>query len=371
MVRLQVWALCAVTTLSMAWSLAAQERPIELKQKSTDELIFQIDSALSDDLARLSHSDLQSVLQLRVGEKQSNAPAMSAEVRLEKQQLLLKPRFPLLVGQAYCVRFRLVKPKVDFSMTLPAATNEQPPAKIEAIYPSSSLIPENTLKFYVHFSEPMRKGDVYRYVQIREVGGDVVELPFLELEQELWSRDSKRLTLLLDPGRIKRGLKPREEMGPIFKPDREYELVVSGEFPDHTGRKIGEDFVKKFRAGQTDEVQPNPKNWQFEIPTSNSREPLSIKFPEPLDHSMLERVIQIESEAGQTIAGKLEILNDQRVWRFVPERAWLAGNYKVVIENTLEDLAGNSIEKVFDVDVFRAPLVTDDQKQTRLPIPIK
>ena len=44
----------------------------------------------------------------------------------------------------------------------------------------------------------------------RQAGWD----PFLELEQELWSGDGRRFTLLFDPGRIKRGLKPREEQGP-------------------------------------------------------------------------------------------------------------------------------------------------------------
>ena len=38
--------------------------------------------------------------------------------------------------------------------------------------------------------------------------GQAVADPFLELDEELWSTDGRRFTLLFDPGRIKRGLKP-------------------------------------------------------------------------------------------------------------------------------------------------------------------
>ena len=55
----------------------------------------------------------------------------------------------------------------------------------------------------------MQRGDIYRYIRLLDDEGIAVELPFLEIEQELWSRDGHRLMLLLDPGRVKRELKPR------------------------------------------------------------------------------------------------------------------------------------------------------------------
>ena len=40
------------------------------------------------------------------------------------------------------------------------------------------------------------------------------------------------------------------------------------------------------------------------------------------------------------------------IWSFVPEKPWAAGRYSLVIDTTLEDLAGNSIGRPFEVDLF-------------------
>ncbi len=57
--------------------------------------------------------------------------------------------------------------------------------------------------------------------------GRKLDVPFLEVGEELWDPTGTRLTLLLDPGRIKRGLKPREDLGPILEAGSEV----------HTGRR--------------------------------------------------------------------------------------------------------------------------------------
>ena len=37
---------------------------------------------------------------------------------------------------------------------------------------------------------------------------------------------------------------------------------------------------------------------------------------------------------------------------FTPDNIWRHGRYQIIIQNTLEDLAGNNIGKPFDVDLF-------------------
>ena len=150
----------------------------------------------------------------------------------------------------------------------------------------------------------MRKGNIYPYLSIREVGGKVVELPFLEIEQEFWSRDSKRLTLLLDPGRVKRGLKPREEMGPILVEGKTYELVVDGKWPDSHGRKLGQDFIKRFKVTAADHSQPDPSKWKVTAPAAGTTEPLVVGFTDSIDHSMLNGSIRVLDSAGKEIEGR-------------------------------------------------------------------
>jgi hypothetical protein len=39
-------------------------------------------------------------------------------------------------------------------------------------------------------------------------------------------------------------------------------------------------------------------------------------------------------------------------WLFTPRQPWADGDYRLVVDTALEDLAGNSIALAFDIDVF-------------------
>lgn len=288
-------------------------------------------------------------------------PAMLGTVSRSGDEIVFQPRFPLRAGAKYNVQVATKDAGKPNNFLVEIPREEIVPTRVEQIYPSSDVLPENTLKFYVHFSAPMRKGDVYRYLQIRQLGGGQVELPFLEIEQEFWSRDSKRLTLLLDPGRIKRGLKPREEMGPIFVKGKTYELVVDGSWPDGNGQPVGKDgkdFVKRFRIAEEDHQQPDPGRWKTKLPRENSKEPLVILFREPLDHSMLQTAIMIVNDQSRAVEGQLGISKNETQWSLTPNAPWRSGTYTIEINSRLEDNVGNSVEKQFDVDVFNKTQTT-------------
>ena len=91
----------------------------------------------------------------------------------------------------------------------PSTTN------VTEVYPSATTLPENLLRFYIHFSAPMAQGQAYQHITLLNDAGKPIESPFHDLKEELWDREGKRFTLYIDPGRIKRGLKPREEARPL------------------------------------------------------------------------------------------------------------------------------------------------------------
>ena len=66
----------------------------------------------------------------------------------------------------------------------------------------------------------MSRGKAYRRVHLLDADGKEVDRAFLELGEELSAPDGKRFTLLIDPGRIKRGLKPRKDLGPVLEQGR-------------------------------------------------------------------------------------------------------------------------------------------------------
>jgi hypothetical protein len=77
-----------------------------------------------------------------------------------------------------------------------------------------------------------------------------------------------------------------------------------------------------------------------------------VRFPEPLDQALLARVIHVTTPAGERIAGSIEIDEQETRWQFRPTEAWKAGEYLLDVATLLEDLAGNSLERPFEVDVF-------------------
>jgi hypothetical protein len=61
-----------------------------------------------------------------------------------------------------------------------------------------------------------------------------------------------RLTLFIDPGRIKRGVLPLEEVGPSLEAGKSYTLVIDREWIDGSGNPLQESFEKTFKVGPPD-----------------------------------------------------------------------------------------------------------------------
>jgi hypothetical protein len=283
-------------------------------------------------------------------------PPMLGTYSLHDTNVRFTPKFPLRPGLSYCVEYfppparEIDSPaRYELVFTIPAAARGEA-AKITAVYPSADVLPENQLRFYVHFSAPMSRGEAYSHLKLLKEDGEPVDLPFLEIGEELWDTSGKRLTLLIDPGRIKRGLKPREESGPVLEDGHKYTLVITAGWRDESGQPLAADFTKKFAAGPPIEKAIDPKEWKIMPPASGTREPLVLRLPRPLDHALLERTINVHDAAGKRVLGEVSITYHERCWFFRPEQPWTAGQHELVIDTTLEDLAGNRIGRAFEVD---------------------
>ena len=80
--------------------------------------------------------------------------------------------------------------------------------------------------------------------------------------------------------------------------------------------------------------------------------PLEVHFPEPLDRALLDRLIGGPgSRTGKVVPGRVSIAGLETTWRFTPESPWRAGKYLLVIGTELEDVAGNSVARPFEVDL--------------------
>jgi hypothetical protein len=287
-------------------------------------------------------------------------PPMLGEYRVMADSLRFEPQFPLEAGLAYRATFQPGQmPGGKKSGERPISALLQRPARrtepttvVAQIYPSASTVPENLLKFYVHFSASMSGGHIYEHIHLLNDAGKPVELPFLEIDEELWNPEMTRLTLFIDPGRIKRGVKPLEEIGPALEQGKSYTLIIDKDWKDGTGSPLKESFRKTFRVGSPDREPPDPARWKVLPPKRDTHDPLTVAFPEPMDHALAQRMIQVRLASGSWMKGEAALEDQEQRWSFVPVETWRAGSYKLTVQTTIEDLAGNNIGKPFEVDVF-------------------
>ena len=94
--------------------------------------------------------------------------------------------------------------------------------------------------------------------------------------------------------------------------------------------------------------------------------PISVTFPEPLDHGLLLRAIGVRRD-GRAVIGEVQVDAHETRWTMTPASPWTPGRYEVIALGILEDLAGNRIGRAFEVDEAHRPASEDDAKVTTVP----
>jgi hypothetical protein len=376
----------ALTVALAAGSCAADETSLRLnghidgKSKTTIEVVgLDADTLAALAKAKMDREHWTALFAVRVvgADADDKAPPLLGSYRIENELLRFEPRFPLAQGVRYRAVFELSRlPGRKDGKAVTADFHQPKPTPkattvIRQAYPTRNKLPENQLKFYLHFSAPMGKGGSYRHIQLLAADGKPIEQPFLELEQELWDRDGKRFTLFIDPGRIKRGLKPREEVGPVLEEGKSYTLVIDRNWTDAEDNPLQHSFRKLFTVGPPDDKPIEPKEWKLAPPAAQTRLALVVRFPKPLDHALLQRLVWVVDAKGTNVSGTIDVAEGETLWRFTPDGPWTAGAYDLVIDKALEDLAGNNVGRPFEVDVF-GPVQSEIKQETvNLPFRIK
>jgi hypothetical protein len=266
------------------------------------------------------------------------------------------PRFPFVPGTRYALVVHepgdALGSWVVCEATLDHPRPTAPGPFVVEIYPTAAEVPLNLLKVYVCFSAPMSEGMAARHIRVlRAVDRLPLDDVFLPAGPELWDPERRRLTLLLDPGRIKRGLVPHEESGYPLREGKQIVVEVSPLFRDATLAGLVTSAVRKYRVGPPVRTRVDPARWQLRSPGPGSSDALVVAFDRPLDHALLGHCLRVVDPHGDPVAGAAMIGSEERQWSFTPERPWVPGEHMLRIESKLEDLAGNSLARVFDRDL--------------------
>lgn len=219
------------------------------------------------------------------------------------------------------------------------------------IAPAFEVLPANHLKFYLHFPGPMERGEVFRHLRLVEIdasGREVGEVPEPFREVELWDETFTRLTLWFHPGRQKPGVNLNVEIGPILEESKCYRLEVSGDWHDESGKALGETVALSFLAGPADQEQPEPMKWKIAVEGGLVR----VTTDGPLDpESLRKRVVVRRAGEEENLAVRMESDAGGVTMRFDPPLA--PGRYHLLVDPQLEDLAGNSVARPFNVDLTK------------------
>lgn len=234
-----------------------------------------------------------------------------------------------------------------------------PPRTSVEIYPTADRVPENLLRAYLVFDRPMAAGESRTHLHLVDDRRREVPEAFLFLEEELWDPSGRRLTVLFDPGRIKRGLRANVEEGPPLSAGRRYQLIVDAGWRDASGRALGSDVSRTYLVTAADREPPSVERWIVRAPVAGSRLPLRVDFPEAFDRALLSSALAVSAPGGRRWPGAIEVAPGERTWLFTPNRPWQPGPYELAISTELEDVAGNSLRRVFDADLLRAPADAD------------
>jgi hypothetical protein len=354
---------CLVAGAFCSATLASEGRLI-LPTEANSNVEFVLQSERTDVLP----SD---VLQVFVGSRDvccDGKSPIAGSYRVEKRRVTFDPAFDFVEGQNYTVMTRDMNAaneidRVLTGFTVQSAGNEASP-EVVAIFPSGTEIPENTLRFYIHFSAPMKPGVSGDYIKLLDENGVPDSAAFMKFKQELWSEDRMRLTLLMDPGRIKRGLTQNLALGPALLEGHRYSLVIEEGWPRATSGQKSPRFEKSFSVSKALRKLPDTALWNIEPPRELSRDSLVIHFDRPFDHQLAQRGITVLDENGQVISGTASVNNHENSWRFDPESIWTTETVRVVVDARLEDVAGNNLRELLDHSVGTDVAVIDQKTIT-------
>jgi hypothetical protein len=293
-----------------------------------------------------------------------DVPALLGSYAVESGVLVFHPAFPLSPGVHYRAIFH---PPGGAAVE---STFDGPPrdttrrTRVEHVYPSGDIIPANQLRLYLYFSSPMSRGEADRRVHVLDENGTALKGVFLPGE-ELWDPGFQRLTMTFDPGRIKRGLTSNMAMGSPITEGKRYTLVIDADWPDARGIPMVEAFRKPFRGGPAQRTAPDPTQWRITLPKAGSAGVLIVDFPSAMNYPLALRMIQVAGGQG-SVPGAVELERQETRWRFTPTSLWKPGDYRLIVDSRIEDVAGNHIGQLFDTDMSARPSESSTPKTVSL-----
>ncbi|HWD23944.1 MAG TPA: hypothetical protein VG368_00625, partial [Acidimicrobiales bacterium] len=196
-------------------------------------------------------------------------PPMAGKLVREGDELCFVPRFAFVEGTTYAV----VVEGVTAALLLRPRPRRPATTEVLEIYPTTTEVPCNLLRLYVRFSAPMSEGYAARHLRLVDGAGNAMVGALLPMEHELWDGRRSRLTVLLDPARIKRGLVGHDQVGYPLKSGAPFRLVVDDGLRDARGIPLRAPAERRYEVGGEERRRVEPDGWVLNVPSRHTFEP--------------------------------------------------------------------------------------------------
>jgi hypothetical protein len=308
----------------------------------------------------------------------TGSPPMIGAHHVVDGTLRFVPQFPLDPGRRYQVRFDGSRVAgwdggspavVETTVGRPAEVTE-PSTVVSRVFPSGDTVPANMLRMYIEFSAPMGRPSGVEFIHLLDHDGREIPGAVLPLDYEFWTTDHTRFTVFFDPGRVKKGILPNQQMGRPLEAGHTVTLVVDAAWRDAQGQPLKAGYRRQFRVAAPDEQPLDTAAWRIQSPAQGSRAPVAATFPRALDRGLLRRALNVTRD-GETVEGEITIDQGETRWALTPREPWRAGAYQLVALDILEDVAGNQIGRAFEVDNFDTVDKSPNPQTITIPFTVK
>jgi len=137
-------------------------------------------------------------------------------------------------------------------------------------------------------------------------------------------------------------------LGPVFSYGKTYTLHIAHSLKNEHGNRLTKEFTKQFTIDSADRTKPNMQHWSLTVPAKGSSAALKVFFGEPMDFGSTQGRLSINQVNGIPVPGTWSFEANETVATFSPQGPWEAGDFFIIANTSIEDLAGNNLIRLFD-----------------------
>ena len=93
-----------------------------------------------------------------------------------------------------------------------------------------------------------------------------------------------------------------------------------------------------------------------------------IQFDRPFDRVQLTLAFAVYDVNGRPLDGSVDVREHETLWACSPAESWIDSEITIVVDSSLEDVAGNNFREALDHVVGAAPLDID---HVRFPVALR